>query len=374
MRVLFSSTPQHGHLLPELPLARAFRDRGDEVAFLTSAGFASLFADEGFTHLPVGPEIDVLLAEAARLAGVSDPTQPSPAAAAELFASARINTTGDEAVAAARAFGPDLVVVEGTDYVGPLVAAVLDVPYAKLALGPAIPVEFTSVFDDVAELRYKERGLTVPAPTWNLDPCPALLQAPGWEPPPGHLPIRAEAHRGAGAPKAATFVPTGDRPRVLVSFGTHFTEPAVLRPLVAALSAHADLVVAVGLTATAADYEDVSGGVEIVGFTPLADLLGGIDLVVTHGGAGTTMGTLSRGVPLVVVPQGADQFVQAGAVAASRTGVAVMPPAAPEAVAEAVREALGNPEYRDNARRAAGQVAAAPSPGEIAERLAAAIG
>jgi UDP:flavonoid glycosyltransferase YjiC (YdhE family) len=133
-------------------------------------------------------------------------------------------------------------------------------------------------------------------------------------------------------------------------------------------------VVTLGLTAAASDYGDGFDQVEFVGFTPLAELLGGIDLVVTHGGAGTTLGTLSRGLPMVVVPQGADQFLQAGAVAGSRTGVAVMPPAGAEAVAAAVDEVLGNTEYRDNARRAAEQIAAMPSPDEVAAQLVGLLG
>ncbi|MFD6534391.1 glycosyltransferase [Streptomyces sp. NPDC060184] len=379
MRILFSSTPAHGHLLPELPLARAFRDRGDKVAAITSAGFGPLLTAENITLFPVGPEMPELLAEAARLAGVDDPTVPDPAVAAELFAGARIDLTADEAIAAAREFRPDLIVVEATDYVGPLVAAVLEVPYAKVAFGTQIPTEFTDVFDAVAERRHKEHGLTVPAPTWYLDPCPDLLQSPDRRVPHGRLPIRPEAHRGART--AQTPETTGKAPaapdarqKVLLSFGTHFGDPGVLRPLIDALGADNDLVVTLGLGGDAADFGDGLEHVRFVGFTPLAELLDGIDLVVSHGGAGTTMGSVARGLPMVIVPQGADQFLQAGAVAASRTGVAVMPPAGQEAVAEAVREVVGNPEYRANARRAAAQIAEMPSPGEVAEQLAAAIG
>ncbi|MET7695810.1 glycosyltransferase [Streptomyces sp. NPDC005483] len=373
MRILFSSTPQHGHLLPVFPLARAFRDRGDEVAVITSASFGPLFAAEGITLLPVGPEIPVLLAEAARLAGVDDPTVPDPAVAAELFAGARIDLTADEAVAAAREFGPDLIVAEATDYVGPLVAATLNVPYAKLAFGPLIPAQFTNAFDAVAERRYKARDLTMTAPTWYLDPCPEALQSPDWQAPEGRLPLRPEAHRGAETSdnSATTRATGGPRPKVLLSFGTHFAAPQVLRPIIDALAPKADLVVTLGLTATAADYGDELDHVELVGFTPLTELLDGIDLVVTHGGAGTTLGTLSRGLPLVVVPQGADQFIQAGAVADSRTGVAVMPPASADAVAEAVTEVLDNAAYRTHAQGVAEQISAMPSPREVADQLAA---
>ncbi|MEU1268568.1 glycosyltransferase [Streptomyces sp. NPDC005799] len=376
MRILFSGTPAHGHLMPLLPLARAFRDRGDDVAVLTSAAFGPMLDAERLTLLAVGPEMPELLAEGARRADAPDPTAPDPAVAAEVFAGARIALTADEAIAAAREFRPDVIVAEATDYVGPFVASVLEVPYAKHAFGPLIPAEFTDVFDAVAERAYKERGLAVPTPAWYVDPCPEILQGPGWQPPQGHLRLRAEAYRGPGTTDGtapASSLAVRARPKVLLSFGTHFGQPALLRPIVEALAPTADLVVTLGLTATAADYGDGLDHVEFVGFTPLAELLDGIDLVVTHGGAGTTLGTLARALPMVVVPQGADQFLQAGAVAGARLGVAVMPPAGPQAVAEAVTQVLGDIAFRNNARRAAGQIAAMPSAREVADQLTAAL-
>ncbi|MGW5652676.1 glycosyltransferase [Streptomyces humi] len=376
MRILFSSTPAHGHLMPLLPLARAFRDRGDDVAVLTSAAFGPMLEAERLPLLAAGPEMPELLAEGARRAGVDDPTVPSPAVAAEVFAGARIELGADAAIAAARGFRPDLIVAEATDYVGPFVAAALEVPYAKHAFGPLIPAEFTDVFDVVAERAYKERGLAVPTPAWYVDPCPEVLQGPGWQPPQGRLPLRTEAHRGpvpTDGPVTPAALTVRTRPKVLLSFGTHFGTPARLRPIVDALAPLADLVVTLGLTATAADYGDRPDHVEFVGFTPLAELLDGVDLVVTHGGAGTTLGTLSRGLPMVVVPQGADQFLQAGAVAGARLGAAVLPPAGPEAVAKAVAEVLSGAEYRDNARRAAEQIAAMPTASAVADQLAAAL-
>ncbi|MFE6894645.1 glycosyltransferase [Streptomyces sp. NPDC057694] len=377
MRILFSSTPAHGHLLPQLPLARAFRDRGDDVAVLTAASYASLVAAERFELLAAGPEMPVLLAESLRRTGADAATEPTPEAVAELFAGVRIDLSADEAVAAARGFRPDLIVSEATDFVGPFVAAALDVPLAKLALGPHLPDEFSEVFDSVAEARHKKHGLAVPTPLWHLDPCPQLLQTPGWQQPQGWTPLRPEAHRGPDTPEhVGTAAPgaapaAGSRPKALLSFGTHFAQPEVLRPLVKALAPTVDVLATLALTATDENVGSDLDHVEVTRFAPLAELLDGIAVVVTHGGAGTTLGTLARGLPLVVVPQGADQFLQAAAVTSSGTGIAVLPPANdPEMVAKAVAEVLGNPEYRDNALRAAAQIAAMPSPREIADRLA----
>ncbi|WP_329455559.1 glycosyltransferase [Streptomyces sp. NBC_01497] len=377
MRILFSSTPAHGHLLPQLPLARAFRDRGDAVAVMTSDAFAPVLAPEGIDLLGVGPSVDVLFAETARRTGVNAAADPTPAAVAEFFAGTRVDLTADDALAAARGFAPDLIVAEACDFVGPLAAAALDVPFATLAFGPAIPAEFTDGLAAVAASRFSDRGLAMNPARWYLDPCPDLIQAPGWTAPQGRLALRPEPHQGPGAPAAS---PTGvkapgGRARVLVTFGTYFAEPQVLGPILTAVSgADIDLRVTLGLTASADDYDIDDERIDFVGFTPLAQLLDGVDLVLTHGGAGTTLAALSRGLPLVVVPQGADQFLQAAGVAASRTGVAVPPQeATPEAVARAAAEVLADPVYADNARKAADQIASMPSPAEIADRLAAAL-
>jgi UDP:flavonoid glycosyltransferase YjiC (YdhE family) len=130
-------------------------------------------------------------------------------------------------------------------------------------------------------------------------------------------------------------------------------------------------VVTLGLTARAEDFGAAGDGVTFTGFAPLAELLHDVDLVVTHGGAGTTLGSLARGLPLVVVPQGADQFLQAAVVSASGAGIAVQPgPDVPQTVAKAVGTLRADAAYAGAARAVAQQIAAMPSPAEVATRLA----
>ncbi|MFD6445635.1 glycosyltransferase [Promicromonospora sp. NPDC060204] len=400
VRILFSSTPAHGHLLPLLPLARAFRDRGDQVAVLTAAAFAPLLDAEGIELLPAGPTADVLFAESGRRTGVDAAADPRPEAVADFFAGTRVDLTADDAVAAARGFAPDLIVAEALDFVGPLVAAALDVPFATMAFGPAIPAEFTDGMTALVASRYADRGLTPVPARWQIDPCPDLLQPPGWQAPANRLPVRPEPHQGPGTSADAgtgtgteardAVAASGERPRVLVTFGTHFSDPATLTPILAELrTVGVDLVVTLGLTASAADYDvagsadagsadagaaNASDGITFAAFTPLAELLHDVDLVVTHGGAGTTLGVLARGLPLVVVPQGADQFLQAAVVSATGTGIAVQPvPDVPETVAKAVVTLRTDPSYAESARTVAAQIATMPTPTDVAAHLSAAL-
>src|SRR5688572_27509576 len=55
-RVLVTSTPGAGHVLPLLRLARALRERGDDVRWATAAGAIPALEREGFVATPAGPE------------------------------------------------------------------------------------------------------------------------------------------------------------------------------------------------------------------------------------------------------------------------------------------------------------------------------
>ena len=140
MRILFSTTPALGHLLPLLPLARAARGHGHDVAVLTAQPFSS-HLDADFEMLPAGPTVDVLLTEVRRRCG-ADPSggadsEPDPEHVAEFFAGTRVDFTFDQALPAAKVWQPDLIVYEYCDFVGPLVATVLQCAATKLAYGPA---------------------------------------------------------------------------------------------------------------------------------------------------------------------------------------------------------------------------------------------
>ncbi|MER8070150.1 glycosyltransferase [Streptomyces sp. NPDC094034] len=377
MRILFSSTPAHGHLLPQLPLARAFRERGDDVVFLTAGELTPLLAREGFEVLPAGPAIDVLMAEAARRTGADPKGEPTPDVVAEFFAGARVDLTADEALVAARDWRPELIVSEPCDFVGPLAAADLEVPVATVAFGPALPPEFIEPMDAVAAVRYAERGLTPRPAAHYLDTCPPAMQQDGWQPPSGRLPLRPEPHgqRGQRPSEPAVAPVDADRrpPRVLVTFGTVFSAPEVLSPILRELSqTDMELRVTLGLSASAEDFDVDHDRVTFVGFTPLSELLRDTDLVVTHGGAGTTLGTLAAGVPMVIAPQGADQFIQADRVAAAGAGLGLPPgTATPEGVAKAASAVLADQGFRAAARMVADQIAAMPAPSEVAATLAA---
>jgi UDP:flavonoid glycosyltransferase YjiC (YdhE family) len=333
---------------------------------------------EGFELLAAGPEtVPEVVAEVERTTGSNILTEGvTVQTEAEVFGAARIDLGFEDCLAVARDWRPELIVAEMFDFVAPMVGAALAVPVATLAYGPAIRPETVEAVRVRAQERHRKHRLECPAPRWYLDTCPPSLQFDDWQAPETRIALRPEAHTGAVATPSGPDAGKSGRPLVLVSFGTIFVIPQIITPIVRELLGRGvDIRIALGPVKTAADFDLVSDHVEFAGFTPLARLLNGVDAVLTAGGAGTVLGSLAHGIPLVMTPQGADQPIHAGRAAAAGTGIAFPHgECAPEAVGDAVTTVLNQPVYRQAARRIAAEIAAMPSPAEVAETLVAGLG
>jgi UDP:flavonoid glycosyltransferase YjiC (YdhE family) len=78
-------------------------------------------------------------------------------------------------------------------------------------------------------------------------------------------------------------------------------------------------------------------------------------MVICHGGAGTTLGALTLGVALLILPQSADQYVIGAQVASSGAGLRLIPP---EVNVDSIRESVLDPLHRTSYRRAARRIQA----------------
>lgn len=363
MRLLISVTPAFGHLLPLVPLARAALAEGHRVAILTSAGMADTVAQEvpGAEHLAAGTMPAEFAAVAAQRTG-ADVMNPTPDVIGEIFGGVRLETAYDEAALAARRWQPGVVVAEAFDTVGPALAAALGVPWHQAGLGPALPEPITDAITSRAAVWYRDQGLWPVPPRTYLDPCPPVLQAPDRRSDVPRVPIRPEPHSTPGA----EWRPPDGVPRVLVTLGTVFSDRHVLTEAVRAVAATGATVVAtigMALGDTSADVDLPLDGVHLVRFAPMDLLLTGTDLVVSAGGSGTVLAAMSRGVPLVLWPQGADQPINAAR--AQAAGVAHVVGSADE-LTGAVSAALTDQALRNAATSAAAQMTALPA---VAEAL-----
>jgi MGT family glycosyltransferase len=143
---------------------------------------------------------------------------------------------------------------------------------------------------------------------------------------------------------------------------------------------NARVLLTVGRRFDASTLGSVPANVRVKPWIDQARVLDHADLVVCHGGSGTTLAALAAGVPLVMVPLFADQFENsrriakagAGRVVATqtRTGGArsIAAAAAPE-ISRCIEDVLGDVTYSDRARAIAAEMTATPTVEEVLARL-----
>jgi UDP:flavonoid glycosyltransferase YjiC (YdhE family) len=187
-------------------------------------------------------------------------------------------------------------------------------------------------------------ALEVPRPDW---PCEAVVVGPlHFEPTSSVLPV-----------------PDGRGPVVVVAPSTAATGAQGLAELALqalvpgeAVPAGTRLVVS-RLTGTAVEVPTWA----VVGLGRQDELLSHADLVVCGGGHGMVSKVLLAGVPLVVVPGGADQWEIANRVV--RQGSArLVRPLTGESLVTAVNDVLSAPRFREAARRAGDSIADVEDP------------
>jgi UDP:flavonoid glycosyltransferase YjiC (YdhE family) len=366
MRILFTAVPALGHVIPLLPLARAAREAGHEVALQSHPSMG--VAAPSVPLLPAGPSMAETLEDIVRRTG-GDPLDDMMGFAVEFFVETRLNVGAEAALATAQGFRPDLIVAEMSDYLGQFAAAALGVPWA--AHGATLPLiePLAAQFGQRAITKYAEHGVAPSAAFGYVDPWPDRLIRPGDRYPAERIPVRPEPHQGEGSDWIQPSFPgRADRPTVLVTLGTVVDDPRILARIVTAVSA---LDVNVVVTTSSRDDLDLTqcdpARVHVVdGFVPLRDLLSSADLVVSAAGAGTVLSTLSVGLPMVLLPLGLDKPMNAERAAAVGTAYVVNDP---DEMGGAVEKVLNDRTFRAAALRMAEEIRGMNTPERVLEIL-----
>ena len=157
-------------------------------------------------------------------------------------------------------------------------------------------------------------------------------------------------------PMASPWQPGGGT--VLVSFST--TEMRQQDVLQRTLDALADVDVEVVCTLGRVSIDGLSPppNASIFDWIPHPELLPRTDVVVTHAGLSTVMAALAAGVPMVCMPMGRDQPLNAQRVAALGLGMELSPAASAKVIRDAVEVVLDNEKFRLRAQSMAEDIAA----------------
>ncbi|PUA79350.1 glycosyltransferase [Nocardioides currus] len=323
MRLLVTFVGGLGHLTPLLPLARAAREAGHDVAIAGSGGLVPRIEQAGFTAFATSPQPHHDQA----VAKERTPLEVMDARATEIEFADNFADRGARRMALAvpdviRAFEPDLVLRDETDLGTPIAAELLDVPVAThlvLAAGLLIRPELVAPRLDAVRA---EHGLPPDPGLSRLTSGLTLSDAPpSFRSPDAPLAPRVTHYRSAPTPVRA---PRAGRARVYVTLGTIFNTASgdlFDRLLTGLGDLDVDVVATVGQGTDPADLGPQPSHVRVERFLPQGDVLPDVDLVVSHGGSGSLMAALAHGLPSLLLPLGADQ--PHNAVRAEELGVAV---------------------------------------------------
>ncbi len=166
--------------------------------------------------------------------------------------------------------------------------------------------------------------------------------------------------------------PSGDNglPLVLVSLSTTYQQQAdVVRRVVEAL---ADLPVRALVTlgpALVGKQFTLPPNVRAEPYAPHILVCPHADLVITHGGHGTVITALKAGVPLVCLPMGRDQGDNAAHVVWRGAGVRCSSKADVKTIRRTIQQVLGQPRFREGARRIANGIARDGGPSQAIAEL-----
>jgi hypothetical protein len=277
----------------------------------------------------------------------------------------------------------DLIVHPPVDMSGPLLAAELGVPSACYGFGQPFDNQVLAAMSTRVRPLWDASGRD-PDPYGGiyrghyLDPRPPGLHIGTSVPAAsGTKAIRPEIPGRSDVPLPRWAEQLGDRPTVYVSLGTAtlFNQPEKFAPLLAGLvNQELEVVVTVGELNDPQALGDLPSNVHVERWLPLAPLLPRCDAVVCHAGTGTTLASLAAGLPLVLAPQGADQFDNARACERAGAARVLMPDqVTASSVGAAVRAVLDLASAeRTAAQRLAREIAGMPSAADLVQDLEAA--
>jgi UDP:flavonoid glycosyltransferase YjiC (YdhE family) len=261
-------------------------------------------------------------------------------------------------------------------------------PHVFHSIGPFHADSVALVWERAAPLYRSLLGADVTLSdvlTPYLDVCPPALQTGEGRALRGVLPAGLRAYHGAdpAPPDDRRTGGTGGPLRVLITFGTVSND--AIEGL-AESARHlgrrgAEVVMTLGPRGWF-DWSRATGGgggggrggsvrspderVRVVDYVPLGAELPTTSVLIHHGGSNTTRAAIEHGVPMLVIPQGAEQYRNACWIAERGLGRMMMPSdVTPAAVVDCVLALAGDPATRERVAAARAAWLAMPGPGEV---------
>lgn len=378
VRFLFTCRHGFGHVLPLLPLARAAEAAGHEVAFATGDPFHRVAQDAGFIAFTAGLSLDRWRSEFTSRFGNFDqipPTEYRPLFFGHVFTDLEVPTRLSDLAAICDRWQPDVLVHEIAEFAGPIAATQAGIPYVTCGIGPLLQPAIAELAGQSVARHWQTAGLEPRNGrmyrSLYLDSCPPSLQIPAIDQIQRRLPIRPEiVEEVAAEPAWLANLPRA--PTVYVTLGTIFNHNLdVFRTVLDGLAdADLNVIATIGPNGNIDALGARPGRVYLHRFLAQAQVLRRCDMVICHGGAGSTLGALAFGLPILMLPRGADNFYNAERVLAAGAGRRLLDvDLTPRAVANEVESLLAEGPCRAAARAIAEEIARMPAPASAVTSL-----
>jgi UDP:flavonoid glycosyltransferase YjiC (YdhE family) len=377
-RILFTCRPLSGHFDPLIPLAEAARAAGHEIGFASGEPVAGRARDAGFLAFEAGPPDSFRAEWAPRFPHFTTLVGDAQREFffAEIFANLELAPRAVDLESIMSSWRPHLVVHEMAELAAPLVSTSLGIPYVDVGFGPLIPRALLTSAGTAAARHWRARGLE-PHPLAGLlrylyiDPCPPALQnqeIADLDVVQQMRPTVADEHVG-GRPPWLRDLPHDHT--VYLTLGTIWnTDIDLFRLVIEALRDRVNLIVTVGRQNQPEVFGPQPAGVIIRSYIPQHELLPWCDAAVVHGGSGTMLGALAHGLPVLVLPQGADQWNNAERVTTAGAGRRLLRhDVTSDTIRDGITAMLREPSYRRAATRVQDQIRAMPSVREAISRI-----
>jgi UDP:flavonoid glycosyltransferase YjiC (YdhE family) len=380
MRILLSSPGLVGHINPLVPLATALKTRGHEVRWATGPDGCERVQRAGIEAVSAGLSQEERWARfAPHLPAINAlaPQERPEFVFGKLFGEVSAPPMLTDLLALVSSWRPDLVVNDAAELAAPIAAVTIGVPHATHAFGALLPEPRVRRGGEEVAALWSAQGLQ-PRPYGGLyddlyiDIYPPSLQPPGGDHLGARQLLRPVAFAGAADEHDLSDITdrTG-RPLVYLTFGTFFNHGDAFREALAGVKdAGVGLVVTVGPDGDPAVFGPQPPNVVVERYIPQTLLLPVCDVVASHAGSGTALAALALGIPQLCLPQAADQFLNAAAIARAGAGLTIGPGEVDAArVAVATRRLLEEDGFRAQAQMVADEIAAMPSPEAVVDVL-----
>jgi UDP:flavonoid glycosyltransferase YjiC (YdhE family) len=371
LRVLFTFAGGSGHAEPLVPIASAVRAAGHSVAVAGRHASVAPLEAHGFTLFPEAPDPPAGPATITPLLEVDMDREYRDLRSAYAGRFARAAAT--RLLELHAQWRPDILVCDEVDFGSMIAAERVGLPHATVLVTAAGSFVRPEIVAEPLDALRAEHGLppdpdlAILARDLVLSPFPPSFRDPAYPLPPNTVSIRSGAVDPTPAGDATPWPSNrSDWKTVYFTLGTVFNEESgdlFARVIAGLRELPINIVVTVGRDLDTDVVGRQPENIHVERYIPQSAVLPHCDLMINHGGSGSVTGALAHGVPMVVLPMGADQPLNAAR--CEQLGVGIVLDAVvttSDAVAEAGTAALDDPAYRVAAERIRDEIAGLPGP------------